>query len=66
MILALALADVKAGGSFGKVVKQLQGTSDVGPVTGGGGRRPRTPPASDGLCPRARRKPRPRQRSPRR
>src|SRR6476620_10099353 len=40
MILALALADVKAGGWFGKVVKgksasARQGTSNVGPVTGG-------------------------------
>lgn len=39
MILALALADVKAGGWFGKVTKgKLQGTSNVGPVTGGEGR----------------------------
>src|SRR5438128_2171193 len=39
MILALALADVKAGGWFGKVVKRkLKGTSNVGPVTGGDGR----------------------------
>jgi tripeptide aminopeptidase len=39
MILALALADVKAGGWFGKVVKRKQqGTSNVGPVTGGEGR----------------------------
>jgi tripeptide aminopeptidase len=39
MILALALADVKAGGWFGKVVKgKKQGTSNVGPVTGGEGR----------------------------
>src|SRR5881398_612991 len=39
MILALALADVKAGGWFGKVVKRKQqGTSNVGPVTGGDGR----------------------------
>src|SRR6478752_568220 len=39
LILALALADVKAGGWFGKVVKRkLQGTSNVGPVTGGDGR----------------------------
>jgi tripeptide aminopeptidase len=43
MILALALADVKAGGWFGKVVKGKrqnlkQGTSNVGPVTGGEGR----------------------------
>ncbi len=39
MILALALADVKAGGWFGKVVKgKRQGTSNVGPVTGGEGR----------------------------
>ena len=39
MILALALADVRAGGWFGKVVKgKRQGTSNVGPVTGGDGR----------------------------
>jgi tripeptide aminopeptidase len=39
MILALALAQVKAGGWFGKVVKgKKQGTSNVGPVTGGDGR----------------------------
>lgn len=39
MILALALAEVKAGGWFGKVVKgKRQGTSNVGPVTGGEGR----------------------------
>jgi tripeptide aminopeptidase len=43
MILALALADVKAGGWFGKVVKgrgsrRKEGTSNVGPVTGGEGR----------------------------
>jgi len=39
MILALALADVKAGGWFGKVVKgKRQGTSNIGPVTGGEGR----------------------------
>jgi tripeptide aminopeptidase len=39
MILALALADVKSGGWFGKVVKgKRQGTSNVGPVTGGEGR----------------------------
>src|SRR3954468_928741 len=39
MILALALADIKAGGWFGKVVKgKKQGTSNVGPVTGGEGR----------------------------
>jgi tripeptide aminopeptidase len=39
MILALALADVKKGGWFGKVVKgKQQGTSNVGPVTGGEGR----------------------------
>src|SRR3954467_15400472 len=39
MILALALAEVKKGGWFGKVVKgKLQGTSNVGPVTGGEGR----------------------------
>src|SRR2546423_9152983 len=37
--LALALAEVKAGGWFGKVVKgKKQGTSNVGPVTGGPGR----------------------------
>ena len=39
MILALARAEVKAGGWFGKVVKgKKQGTSNVGPVTGGEGR----------------------------
>jgi tripeptide aminopeptidase len=39
IILALALAEVKAGGWFGKVVKgKKQGTSNVGPVTGGEGR----------------------------
>jgi tripeptide aminopeptidase len=43
MILALALSEVKAGGWFGKVVKgkgqgKKQGTSNVGPVTGGEGR----------------------------
>lgn len=43
MILALALAEVKAGGWFGKVVKgkgqsAKTGTSNVGPVTGGEGR----------------------------
>src|SRR5579872_4778122 len=43
MILALALADVKAGGWFGKVVKgkgqsARTGTSNVGPVSGGEGR----------------------------
>jgi tripeptide aminopeptidase len=39
MILALALAEVKKGGWFGKVVKgKKQGTSNVGPVTGGPGR----------------------------
>src|SRR5689334_4254762 len=43
IILALALADLKAGGWFGKVVKgkgqaMKQGTSNVGPVTGGEGR----------------------------
>jgi tripeptide aminopeptidase len=39
MILALALAEVKAGGWFGKVVKgKKQGTSNIGPVTGGEGR----------------------------
>jgi tripeptide aminopeptidase len=43
MILALALAEVKAGGWFGKVVKGKRqdaktGTSNVGPVTGGEGR----------------------------
>ncbi|CCE07021.1 putative peptidase [Bradyrhizobium sp. STM 3843] len=43
MIMALALAEVKAGGWFGKVVKgkgqsARMGTSNVGPVTGGEGR----------------------------
>ena len=39
MILALALAEVKKGGWFGKVVKgKKAGTSNVGPVTGGPGR----------------------------
>jgi tripeptide aminopeptidase len=39
MILALALAEVKKGGWFGKVVKgRKQGTSNIGPVTGGPGR----------------------------
>ncbi len=39
MILALALADVKKGGWFGKVTKGKRvGTSNVGPVTGGEGR----------------------------
>src|SRR3954453_3952468 len=39
MILALALAEIKGGGWFGKVVKgKKQGTSNVGPVTGGPGR----------------------------
>ena len=39
MIMSLALADVQAGGWFGKVVKgDKQGTSNVGPVTGGDGR----------------------------
>jgi tripeptide aminopeptidase len=43
MILALALAEVKAGGWFSKVTKgkgqaSKQGTSNVGPVTGGEGR----------------------------
>src|SRR5437588_4566783 len=39
MILGVALADLKAGGWFGKVVKgKRQGTSNVGPVTGGEGR----------------------------
>src|SRR3954466_15226895 len=39
MILALALAEIKKGGWFGKVVKgKKQGTSNVGPVTGGEGR----------------------------
>jgi tripeptide aminopeptidase len=39
MILALALAEVKAKGWFGKVVKgKRQGTSNVGPVTGGEGK----------------------------
>jgi tripeptide aminopeptidase len=39
MILGLALAEVQKGGWFGKVVKgKMQGTSNVGPVTGGEGR----------------------------
>jgi len=39
MILALALAEAKKGGWFGKVVKGKQvGTSNIGPVTGGPGR----------------------------
>ena len=39
MILGLALAEVQKGGWFGKVVKgKKQGTSNVGPVTGGEGR----------------------------
>lgn len=39
MILALALADIKAGGWFGKIEKGgKSGTSNVGPVTGGEGR----------------------------
>jgi tripeptide aminopeptidase len=39
MILSLALAEVQSGGWFGKVVKgDRQGTSNVGPVTGGPGR----------------------------
>ena len=39
MVLALALAEVQTGGWFGKVVKgKKQGTSNVGPVTGGDGR----------------------------
>jgi tripeptide aminopeptidase len=39
MILSLALAEVQKGGWFGKVVKgKKQGTSNVGPVTGGEGR----------------------------
>jgi len=39
MILGLALAEIQAGGWFGKVVKgDKQGTSNVGPVTGGEGR----------------------------
>jgi tripeptide aminopeptidase len=39
MILGLALAEVRKGGWFGKVVKgKQQGTSNVGPVTGGPGR----------------------------
>ena len=39
MILGLALAEVRAGGWFGKVVKgKKQGTSNVGPVSGGEGR----------------------------
>ena len=47
MILGLALADVKAGGWFGKVVKgKRQGTSNVGPVTGGEAAPRETPPMS--------------------
>ncbi|OWK40918.1 M20/M25/M40 family metallo-hydrolase [Fimbriiglobus ruber] len=39
MILALALAEVRAGGWFGKVVKDgSEGTSNVGPVGGADGR----------------------------
>jgi tripeptide aminopeptidase len=39
MILGLALAEIKAGGWFGKVVMgKKQGTSNVGPVSGGEGR----------------------------
>src|ERR1044071_9013108 len=39
MVLGLALAEVQKGGWFGKVVKgKKQGTSNVGPVTGGEGR----------------------------
>jgi tripeptide aminopeptidase len=39
MIMSLALADVQAGGWFGKIVKGKKiGTSNVGPVTGGEGR----------------------------
>ncbi len=39
MIMSLALADVQADGWFGKVVKgDRQGTSNIGPVTGGEGR----------------------------
>jgi tripeptide aminopeptidase len=39
MILAQALADVRAGGWFGKVERNTgKGTSNVGPVTGGEGR----------------------------
>src|SRR3954467_7472380 len=39
MILGLALAEIKKGGWFGKVAKgKKQGTSNVGPVTGGPGR----------------------------
>ena len=62
MILALALAEVKKGGWFGKVVKgKKQGTSNVGPVTGG--RRPargRRHQCRHRLRARARRKPQPR------
>jgi len=49
MILALALADVRAAGWFGKVVKgKRQGTSNVGSVTGGdGGRRDATNVVTD-------------------
>ena len=39
LILGLALADLRANGWFGKVVQgDRQGTSNVGPVTGGPGR----------------------------
>lgn len=39
LILGLALAEVKAGGWFGKVVQgDKKGTSNIGPVTGGPGR----------------------------
>jgi tripeptide aminopeptidase len=39
MILGLALAQIRGGGWFGKVVKgKKQGTSNVGPVSGGEGR----------------------------
>ena len=47
MILALALAEVQAGGWFGKVVKgKKQGTSNVGPVRRRRPARPATPPTS--------------------
>ena len=62
MILALALAEVKKGGWFGKVVKgKKQGTSNVGPVTGGPGpSRGRRDQRGDRLRACARRKPQPR------
>ena len=62
MILALALAEVHAGGWFGKVVKgKRKGTSNVGPVTGADGRaRRRRHQRRHRLRARERRKPQPR------